>query len=730
LHSTRIIVASLVLAAFLTVSLTSAQATAASTAIVIQSYSTGRLDLTSPAWGTAQSVKTFTNVSKRTVAAEPTIAQIAFNNKDIVVRFSCGQHVPITNNQLSNGVGFGLDDYVGVGIDTSGNGSRVYFFEVTPRGVRYQQSNEASSYDPTWSTRTSQHENDWQAILRIPLSVIRSGATGTSQWRVNFFRYIAQSNETYSWAYDSTMTDSGWPHFEDSRFWPAASSAHVTTTPRVQRVTGLAYVLGSMGSDADTFLMPNGTMIQHRAPLAGGEMRLAVTPTMSALADVNPDFSNVEMDQQTIQPQEFRRVLQEYRPFFAQGANFFQPGALASIYQYPNSIFYSPNIGPFDFGTKLVGTFGFQSVGALNVQAPGLNDTAVFLKHEVQQDRFGWWIGGAEVNHAEGNQSTDPRASKDETFDLGAHTFNPASGLTLGFDETRENGTFTSGLGGQSALGFTSIAKSNYSAQLLYQDVGTEYSPIDGYTNLPDAKGPGFYYDLNAKPHNGFMRSLDLFIAGDKLWDHAGNLHEADLFISPDIVLANQFHVNFTHSYSALRGYNDDVSVVGFPNYVTGGMLPFSQNILAFGLDEASANSLKGQYVWGPYSVVDATGKYVPTIVHQVQVEATRQLRGAVLLDALFQKTDSQDLFAPAETLLRFSASKQMGANALFAVGVREVTGNGPFAPPGTNAFASVKQKITDFGYIYMDYGSPAGQTTLHRFLLKLVFQRGGENGT
>jgi hypothetical protein len=43
----------------------------------------------------------------------------------------------VTATQTANDVGFGLDDFAGVGIDPTANGGQVYFFMTTPLGTRW-----------------------------------------------------------------------------------------------------------------------------------------------------------------------------------------------------------------------------------------------------------------------------------------------------------------------------------------------------------------------------------------------------------------------------------------------------------------------------------------------------------------------------------------------------------------------------------------------------------------
>src|SRR5215467_14264037 len=95
----------------------------------------------------------FWDVTKRAPAPLRTQIFLLYDDRHVYVAFHAEQPgVPIVAQQRTNNVGFGLDDFVGVAIDTSGAGTQVYFFETTPHGVRYQQSSDNVRYAPRWQS--------------------------------------------------------------------------------------------------------------------------------------------------------------------------------------------------------------------------------------------------------------------------------------------------------------------------------------------------------------------------------------------------------------------------------------------------------------------------------------------------------------------------------------------------------------------------------------------------
>src|SRR4029077_5913139 len=125
----------------------------------------------------------------------------------------------------------------------------------------------------------------------------------------------------------------------DAQYWPRISGIVGNTRTRQsfrERARADVYALGSAGSDRSLFAQANGTFAMEHVRSVGADLGYALTDTIHVVATVNPDFSNVEVDQQTIAPQEFKRPLAEYRPFFAQGAAFLTPVSPSAGVGQPN----------------------------------------------------------------------------------------------------------------------------------------------------------------------------------------------------------------------------------------------------------------------------------------------------------------------------------------------------------------------------------------------------------
>ncbi|HXO17869.1 MAG TPA: hypothetical protein VN909_06835, partial [Candidatus Dormibacteraeota bacterium] len=449
------------------------------------------------------------NVTTRSPAGFSTTAYLLYDDKNLYVGFKAQQPgVPVVASQTTNDVGFGIDDFVGVGLVTGGGGSQAYYFEATPRGTRYQQANENVRFRPRWSAAGALGDGGWSAVLIVPLDVLRVPRGGKQTWRLQFVRGIAARGEHIAWAWDPIMQDapSGtWPTFtNDTRFWAGgdfdiAAAAAARPRPRAD-----IYGLASIGQDRNLFQQANGTFLPMNVRQYGGDLSYPLTPTIRFVGTLNPDFSNVEIDQQTIVPQEFARQLVEYRPFFAQGAAFINAASgprtpVGPVSTASDLVFYSPSVGPFDSGAKVEGTFGDQSFGALTFHGYDettnntFSDQAYGYEHALPNGSFIYWSDGVFANHS--------IAGTDDTIEAGAEARDYANGMIYFFDHSFENGTWVPQGNADLTEFFVDRHKGNLEFSGGYLDISPNYDPIDGYTSNSDIRGPQVYADaVGASP--------------------------------------------------------------------------------------------------------------------------------------------------------------------------------------------------------------------------------------
>ena len=700
--------------------------------------------LSDPLWATgALPLNDFQNVTTRTPSRFRTSVFLLYDAKNLYVGFKSEQpSIAISATQTTNDVGFGIDDFVGIGIDTSGNGTQAYYFETTPRGVRYQQANETARYRPQWQSAAKVIGDTWNAVMIIPFSALRIHAAPRQSWRLNFVRQVSALGEHHTWAYDGIMQDqpaSQWPSFYDVRFWPTLSDLRIATGGGGVRSRPRAelYALESVGRDRNRFAQPDGSFRPETVRNLGVDLTYPITNTINFVGTANPDFSNVEIDQQTIAPQEFRRNLQEYRPFFAQGANFISGANAAPVGGFvtpQNLIFYSPSVGPFDRGAKVEGTFGRQSFGLLSfrghdqVTGNEFDDTAFGYKHALQDRTFLYWADGVLAHHSV--------SGSDTTAEAGVAGRNLKTGFVWALNHASETGTWLPTPGfAHSSNGFVDVHKPNYEVYAGYQDLSPNYNPIDGFTVNSDVRGPQVSFSLIGSGKG--VKNWNLFSYADRFIDRSGAVHQADSALYLSATFKNQFSLNgagptvgLLRNYQLPEGSDCGGPVAGrsyftgFPCYLNGRTDRFNLLSIPVGYRDNTSSPIDASFNGGPFG---------PFYLHQYTLSTSRQLGSRYSLSIEYDGSYERSFATGAlesQWLRRISFGRSFGPSSNLSLGLRAINGNGGFALPGLNFAASYHRILSNNNELFVNYGTPAAYVTLNRLVVKYVLRFGGGAGT
>lgn len=671
--------------------------------------------LSDPEWQKALVASGFQDLTTRAPAKLQTTAFLLYDDKNVYVAFRAMQPgVPIHASQTTNAIGFGQDDLVGVGLDTSGAGSSVYYFETTPRGVRYQQAIESNRYAPSWDAQTATTDSAWTAMLTIPLQDLRAAGGKNRTWRINFIRNVAGVAEHYTWAWDGLMQDGqppNWPVLTDARWWPALQGLDIKASAARPKPRAEVYALSSIGLDRNIFQQANNTFAPQTVRNVGLDFVYPFTSTIAGVGTLNPDFSNVEVDQQTIVPQEFQRNLVEYRPFFAQGAQYFTNAsfALGGNIQAADQILYTPSFGTFDRGFKVEGTYGLQQIGALTVRSTtegsAFDDQAFSFKHALSDRSFLYWANSVLAHHDTGN---------DSTLETGLAGRNLKTGFVWAYDQSLEQTNLYANPGGQFAYGrseFIDVHKPNYEWYLSYLDISPGYGPFDGFTTVNDIRGPIAATDWTTTALG--LKTWTGYVTVDRFLTRAGTVHQADFFGTTDLYTKGLVHVNLTQATSSL----DD------PVLTNGVNLPFNQSSFTLGYRDGTPAPVDFTYSAGPFSTF---------YLQQFNVAATRPLGTRFNVAATYAGTHERSLATgvDGQILRNIAVEESFGPDTNLTLALRSINGNGGFAVPGVNFAAGLHTKFRSGSELFLNWGTPAAPATLYRFIAKYVWRIGGGAGT
>jgi hypothetical protein len=245
---------------------------------------------------------------------------------------------------------FENNDAVSLIIDAYNDKRTSITFTVNPRGVQ------KNSVETIWRSEAVLRPDGWSAEMAIPFKSLRFSSKKLEVWGVNFERYIHRLNETDYW----TAVDRDLPKLQQSgelrglaglrpgynlEFFPYAGAR----TSRWEDEAG-------------------GTNRETKAA-AGLDAKWGIQPNLYLDVTASPDFSEVESDPFIYQLSPYENYLRENRPFFTEGARYFNLSTPEEYHGGGLSLFYSRRISSPKFAAKVTGKtggWGFGVLGALN----------------------------------------------------------------------------------------------------------------------------------------------------------------------------------------------------------------------------------------------------------------------------------------------------------------------------------------------------------------------------
>ena len=297
--------------------------------------------------------------------SQPTEALIAYGDAHLYVAFIATDNPAGIRARVTRRDDIAGDDYVMVYLDTYNDRRRSYVFWFNPFGIqadgmftegvstgRNFESNIDKAWDGVIESKGQLTPTGYVVEAAIPFKALRFPRREVLTWGLHLERWIARDGERISWrpisrSASSLLTQMG----SLTGIRAGSTGASYELIPAT-----MASTVESPGRDRDG---------QFDAGLTGA---WSITPNMTVSGTVNPDFSQIESDVPQIEVnQRFPLRYAEKRPFFYEGAQFFQsPGAL--------SFLDTRQIVDPDWGTKFTGKVAGNSIGLLasSDRAPGL----------------------------------------------------------------------------------------------------------------------------------------------------------------------------------------------------------------------------------------------------------------------------------------------------------------------------------------------------------------------
>jgi hypothetical protein len=393
------------------------------------------------------------------------------------------------------------NDGISFVFDTFNDLTNAFQFGVNPYGVQREAllANGGSraedlnlAWDNKWYSEAKIMENHWQVEVIIPLSTIRF-KEGAQNWNVNFYRIDSHTGERSTWA-------------PIPRNIPIITTAFlrkmIFEEPLMKKGANVSLIPYVAGRTSRNFLENSSEAL---TPAIGGDAKIGIGPAMNLDLTFNPDFSQVEVDQQVTNLDRFEIFFPERRQFFLENGDLFD-----SFGQPRSRPFFSRRIGvdidsatgqnvqsKIIYGARLSGKLNENwRVGAMNMQTAtdedagivGKNFTVLALQRKVfERSNIGLiYVNKESLALDEYQQLFDPSA------------YNRLLGVDYNLNSA--NGKWTGKVFYHRTFESEKVDKPySFNAYLLYndlhwnwtfsiQDVGKSYNPEVGFVPRSDFK--------------------------------------------------------------------------------------------------------------------------------------------------------------------------------------------------------------------------------------------------
>ena len=334
--------------------------------------------LNEPFWTTIEITSPFLNQwPKNTGNAESqTEVRLAYDESLLYVGITCyeknNDHIIRTLKRDQDDEHFGSDG-IAIVLDPFNQKTNGFFFGVNAGGAQFEglisvEGNESfinENWDNKWFSEITYGDNVWYVEMAIPFRTLRYNSKN-NVWGLNFVRNDMKNNYYTSWNRVPLNLNTINLGYTGEMIWdenpPKAKKGNINLLP---------YISGGVTKDHES-----GSGVNYNFD-AGIEAKLAISPSMNLDLTLNPDFSNVDVDQQITNLTRFPLFFPERRGFFLENSDLFTSFGKESI-----NPFFSRRIGlqngspiPIHYGARVSGNMSNKlRVGLMDVQTGKTDD--------------------------------------------------------------------------------------------------------------------------------------------------------------------------------------------------------------------------------------------------------------------------------------------------------------------------------------------------------------------
>ena len=486
-------------------------------------------DPSDPAWKNCPVAGQFKDAFSNRNVDDQTEARLAYDDEALHALFVCHDSQPsgIIGREIEPEATFNGEDTVTLSIDPYSTHSGISLSKFTVNAINTQSETIAGGHSSKaewrglWQSWTKRFAGGYIVEMRIPWRILSYPSSKTPiEMDLNFDRYQARTKTKSQWAFVT-------PNF-NPLYLGHLNGVNPPAKDSRSRWQFLAY---------DAPQIQTGTF-SNRIGLDG---RYAVSNEQTALFSISPDFLNIEQQIAGISFVHTERFLNDARPFFTEGGDYFNP---IGMFEYAIP-FYSQRIGLVNFGTKFYGqTSTITKIGTLALeQSNGSNVT--FTNFQINPD------------------PTFTNSVYATTYQLGQNhdglagiTTNKKWGQWFGhFSGAQDSNNNHGDTAGNLAFGYQG---SKLFTQIQQEWVDTSFNPVLAYVPWQNRRGFYTYSNYNDTIAQGPFHDFNAFLYTPDFYQTGGVIQERGLQTGVNFVTRNDQSISVNRTFTDYQTGTDD----------------------------------------------------------------------------------------------------------------------------------------------------------------------------
>lgn len=490
---------------------------------------------------------------------EPTTAFLGYTHDALFVAYVCTDHRPrqIRAHMLARD-SMADDDKVQLFLDTFHDERRAFFFESNPLGIQAdamysEQTGYDFSFDTVWDTSAKRTRTGYVVLMRIPFASLYFKKVDPGQMRT--WGIILARNVS---------------HTDESDYWPRINHDIAGRLTQDMEIEGFRDIENGQNLQFEPYVMARNLRQlnsidrlnpyfedKHLQGYAGLDAKFILHSSLVLDTTLNPDFSQVGIDNPAVPNQRFPPYFAEVRPFFIENSSYFNT---------PISLYYTNNIIKPQFGARLTGKLGPWAMGILGVddQSPGqsvpprdpqFNSRAHFYVGRLDRDLGSSANVGVIYADREYKDSFNRAGGVDYRVRLKNRWTVTGQGVTSDTHNLSNNTAgeqycenYALSCSGQAWMQELSYTDLHWNWWTAYSDTSAGFVTDTGFFQRPDIREPSGKIDYTFRPSGGILLSHGPSLYAERIWAHNG--------VPLDFYAHPSYFFGFRHSTNLSFGFD------------------------------------------------------------------------------------------------------------------------------------------------------------------------------